>query len=167
VFAVSAQGQGFGRSFQLTEKLYVTGGFGFNFGTTFSNISVAPQVGYKITERFSGGAGIIYQYNHYRQIDASLNHYGGSLFTRYLLTEKLFATTEYEYLTLEFPTSPDFRQTDRQGFNSWFVGGGFIQPLGNNTSFNLIGLYNLLHDDIGNSPYDSPFLIRMGFNLGF
>ncbi len=151
----------------LTDKVYFGGGFGFNAGTNFTNISVSPLVGYKITDRLSAGISITYQYNDYKNVDASFTHYGGGLFSRFMITRQFFATAEYEYLTIEFPTSADFKNTDREGFSSMFVGGGFAQPIGRNASFTIIGLYNLLYEDTGNSPYDNPFIVRAGFNVGF
>ena len=109
----------------------------------------------------------------YVRIDAvpdprRLDNYGLSPFTRFIITQQFFAHTEYEWLNFEVPNF-DFTDTQRQGFSSWFVGGGFVQPLGRIASFTLIGLYNILYDqdDPGNSPYRSPFVVRGGINVGF
>ncbi|MBV6646231.1 MAG: hypothetical protein KI790_12320 [Cyclobacteriaceae bacterium] len=162
---VCSASQGQGNPF---DKFYFGGGLGFNAGSDFTTISLSPQLGYKITERLSAGVGITYQYTDYKNIDLTLTHYGGSLFSRYLITDQIFAHTEYEYLTIEFPTDlRDLSKTQREGYNSWFVGGGFVQPLGRNAAFTTVALYNVLYDDSGNSPYNSPFVVRAGFNIGF
>ncbi len=161
----------FGQGGGLSDKVYFGGGMGFNAGTGFINVSVSPLVGYKITERFSSGVGVTYQYV---RIDLQpdpvvLSHYGLSPFSRYMITRQFFAHTEFEYLTIEYPTTIDYSETARRGFSSWFVGGGFVQPLGRIASFTLIGLYNILYDQDNpqNSPYRSPFLVRGGINVGF
>ncbi len=164
VIAAGASGQGF------FDKFYLGGGFGFSAGTAHTNISVSPLVGYKITDRLSAGASITYQYNDYKFLDATLTHYGLSPFSRFMITRQFFAHTEYEFLSLEYPVVADFSQTDRQGFNTWFVGGGFVQPLGRIASFSLIALYNVFYDadDPGRrTPYNSPFVVRGGINVGF
>jgi hypothetical protein len=149
----------------LRDKFYFGGGFGLNIGTNITNISVSPLVGYKITDRLSAGVGVMYQYVDFKIYDITVNNYGGSIFSRYIITRQFFATTEFEYLNFEFVSSPT--ESVRQGFDSWFIGGGFVQPLGRMASFTIIGLYNLLYDDAGPSPYNSPFVLRAGINVGF
>ena len=46
---------------KLSDRIYFGGGGGFSAGTNFTSISLAPQVGYKITDRYSAGIGITYQ----------------------------------------------------------------------------------------------------------
>lgn len=148
------------------EKFYFGGGMGLSLGTNRTNISASPLMGYKITERFSAGVGITYQYDSYKNVNLNLNHYGASVFTRFIITQQFFATTEYEYMTIEFP-SPDLKTTSRMGFDSFFVGGGFAQPLSKNASFVIIGLYNVMYDPAKVSPYNSPYIVRAGFAVGF
>lgn len=161
-----ANSQNFGRN-SLSDKVYFGGGFGFNIGSAFTTVSLSPQVGYKITDPFSVGVGGIYQYTNYKILDFSLSHYGGSIFTRYIIGRKFFATAEYEYMTIEYPINTSFTETEREGYSSMFIGGGYVEPLSRNVSFMITALYNLLYDPAGNSPYDSPFVFRAGFNVGF
>jgi len=160
-FSLFAQRRG-----DLFEKFYLGGGMGLSLGTNRTNISASPLVGYKLTERFSAGVSVTYQYDAYKNINLNLSHYGASLFTRFIITQQFFATTEYEYMTIEFP-SPDFRTTSRMGFDSFFIGGGFTQPLSKNASFVIIGLYNVMYDPTKISPYTSPYIVRAGFAVGF
>lgn len=159
-------GQSFNRN-QISDRIYFGGGMGFNFGSAFTTVSASPQVGYKITERFSAGVGVIYQYTNYKLLDLTLNHYGGSIFTRYIVFQNFFTTIEYEYLTIEFPTDQALTETERRGYSSLFAGGGYVQPISRNVAFSVIGLYNLLYDPAAESPYDSPFVFRAGINVGF
>lgn len=149
----------------LSDKIYFGGGMGLNLGTNVTNVNVSPQVGYKITDRFSMGLGAMYQYLAFKNSNISLSNYGGSVFARYAITQQIFATTEYEYLTIEFITAAD--QRERMGFSSYFIGGGYVQPLGRNVSFLVIALYNVLYDPTRISPYMSPLVMRAGFSVGF
>ncbi len=163
--AFAAQSQ-YGSSFW--DKVYFSpGDVSLSAGSQFTSFGLSPLVGYKFTDRLSAGVSVTYQFNNYKTIDAKLTHYGGGIFGRFMITQQFFATTQYEHLSIEVPLTADFKRTTREGFDSWFVGGGFVQPLGGKVTFTIIGLYNLLYDDMGNSPYDSPFVVRGGINVGF
>ncbi len=53
--------------------------------------------------------------------------------------------------------------TEMQQFNSFFVGGGYLQRIGGNSGMYFLVLWNL--NDTPNSPYTNP-VIRIGFNIG-
>ncbi len=86
------------------DRVYTGGGIGLQFGSqTFVNIS--PLVGYRLTEKLSVGLSATYIYYRYKNPNPaftySSNIYGGSVFSRYLIFENLFAHVEYEVLRLE------------------------------------------------------------------
>jgi hypothetical protein len=140
------------------DKFYFGGGGGFSGGTNYINLSLSPLVGYKITEAFSGGVQITYQY--VKSGNYKISNYGGGPFLRYNVSEKLFAYTQYEYLNFGYY---DLRgEIQRLGFDSWFVGLGYTEPIGKNLSFNIMALYNLLYSDGTNTPYQSPLVFRVG-----
>lgn len=151
----------------FSDRVFFGGGFGFNGGSDFISIALYPQVGYRITDRLSAGLGGMYQYVNFRSANVELQNIGGSVFSRYILFQNIFATTEYEYLTFEVPRGGSYRETDRIGFNSWLAGAGLAQPVSRNASFVIVALYNLLYDPAEPSPYDSPFVFRVGLNVGF
>ncbi len=113
------------------------------------------------------------------------NVFGGGLFSRYYLSGffdnilgNIFAHAEYEYLFYRRPyslssdadaTIEDFygnryKKSDQSvEVNSFFVGGGFRQPVGNRVSFDLLVLFNL--NDTFNSPYTNP-IFRLGVSVG-
>ncbi|MCP4457716.1 MAG: hypothetical protein GY816_06770 [Cytophagales bacterium] len=152
------------------DKIYFGGGFGLSFGTGSTSISASPIVGYKITDEFSAGVGITYQYLKYKVPDAQFNNFGGSLFSRYQFTNKYFAHIEYERLSFEYPTgylTPDGDVESARGTNdAFFVGGGYRESLSRNSSFSLTILYDLLYDE-ELSPYASPLNVRAGVAVGF
>ena len=149
----------------LADRLYFGGGFGFSTGSNQTNLSLSPQVGYKITEEFSAGVGIMYQYVKIKNAGISLNNYGGSLFARYNVYQQFFAYSEFERLSFEYPISNE--STQRSGYNSLLLGGGYSEQLRGSASFNFMALYNVLYDPNElPRPYSSPWVIRAGISIG-
>ncbi len=173
VFFAEAQ---FRRKSSALDKFYFGGGLGASFGTNFTSISASPLVGYRITDNWSAGVRLTYQYVDQTVVGlgnskVNFNNYGGALFTRYVIAERYFAHVEYESLSFEFPTgtlTPDGDvATERDGNNALFLGGGFREPLGGRASFSLTALYNVLWEEGDLYPYASPIVIRAGFAVGF
>ncbi|MTI41479.1 hypothetical protein [Fulvivirga lutimaris] len=151
----------------LKDRIYFGGNLGLQFGT-ITNIEVSPLVGYRLTNDFSVGVGITYIYfktNYNNYPDFETNIYGYRLFGRYSITEQFYATAEYENLSLEFYNFND-GSIRREWVPGAFVGGGYFQPIGRNAGFNIAVLYNVLHDDL-RSPYNSPWVFRIGITAGF
>lgn len=152
------------------ERLYFGGNFGLSFSENYTQIEVSPLVGYMITDKLSAGTGIIYQYLKANLYSANgtryalqTNIYGGKLFGRYNITEQLFAYTEYEALSFEvYQDSND--KIAREIIPSMFLGAGYFFPLGNRAGINAVALYNILYDPY-RSPYNSPFVLRLGFTF--
>jgi long-subunit fatty acid transport protein len=148
----------------LWDRIYVGGNFGLQLGTvTFFDIS--PLIGYKITDRFSAGVGITYQYLNYKGLGVSYKAHtvGGRVFGRYLINHFLFAHAEYENLNLPIYNN-SIGEYRREWVPGLLIGGGITQSIGQRASFNLTLLYNLLYDD-NKSPYSGPLVIRIGFFL--
>jgi hypothetical protein len=112
------------------------------------------------------------------------NEFGGALFMRYYLTSlfdnalsNIFAHIEYEYLASIRPYTQSYKPTsivDSYGYfyirgnqtieiNSFFIGGGYRQPVSNRVGMDLLILFNL--NDTFNSPYSNP-VIRFGIGIG-
>ncbi|MEM9895952.1 MAG: hypothetical protein AAF789_06245, partial [Bacteroidota bacterium] len=102
----------------LLDRFYIAPGVGFNLTTEdFLSISASPQVGYKITDAYSAGIGIIYQYVRFN--DLTFNNYGWSVFNRLNVTDQFFLYGEFERLNYEFNLPPSL-ETDRANYNSIF-----------------------------------------------
>ncbi len=146
-------------------RVYTGGGIGLQFGSQ-TLINVSPIIGYRITERFSMGLGITYMYYRYKDqypaYSYSSNTYGGSVFSRYLILENLFAHVEYELLRFEVRDNVS-RLLGTKDITSVLVGGGYRQMLGDRSSINLMVLYNL--NETAYSPYQNP-VIRLSFGFG-
>lgn len=147
---------------KLSDRIYFGGGGGLSAGTGIFIVSVTPQVGYKITQSYSAGVGITYQYVRFTDFDESISNYGWSVFNRYNITQQFFAYGEFERLSFQL----DLDNTARQGFNSLFLGLGFSNQLGGRASFNTTVLYNVLYVEGEPSPYRSPWVVRAGIGVG-
>ncbi|MFT4834631.1 MAG: hypothetical protein ACI83W_001467 [Marinoscillum sp.] len=148
----------------FSDKIYFGGGGGFGGGNQFLSISASPLVGYKVTDQFSAGMQITYQYNRFAGYSAS--NYGGGPFALYAFSQKIFAYSQYEYLSVQ-PLIISQGQANRYNFRSLFVGMGYNEPLGGVVSLQLTALYNLLHGDGTKSPYETPWQFRVGLVAGF
>ncbi len=148
--------------FWSKDKIYTGGGLGLSFGTiTFINLS--PIIGYKITPKYSAGIGITYIYikDNRNTSPYSLNIFGGSVFTRYLITQFFFAHAEYE--VLEGNWDPYYSSNRFLMENVW-VGGGLRQHSGN-SSVNIMALWNLTETPYSRAFFGNPQL-RIGIGIG-
>ena len=150
------------------EKVYFGGNFGLNFGTNFTVVEVSPLVGYKITEQFSMGVGATYIY--YKEKIPQYNFsyetsiYGGDVFARYFFVENLFAHVESGALNLEVPDYSSYPYSlKRRWVPNLLVGGGYRSSIGENSSFLIMILYDVIDDP--DSPYQNP-IFRVGFGVG-
>ncbi len=147
----------------LKDRMYYGGNFAMQFGTiTFVDIS--PLAGVMITDKLSGGLGVSYQYfNDKRFAGGNSNLYGGRSFLRYNLFPNIFGYTEYEVLNFDLYDRrlDEFR---RQWVPSLFLGAGYFAPFGKRGGANFTFLYNLLYDNL-RSPYNEPYVLRVGFVL--
>lgn len=119
------------------------GGLGLGFGTGYSNISVAPSAIKPITEQFSAGVGLQYNYLKSKGFYES-SSYGVNLISLYNPIEFLQISAELEQLRVN-NTWTDYNYTQKKD-NFWntalFLGAGYTS--GNAT----IGVrYNVLYKD--------------------
>ena len=129
------------------DRLTFNVGGGLMIGNTYSNINIMPQVGYRVTPKFTTGIGTNFQY--YKNTNYSSNAlliYGGNAFARYKINDVLFAQTEYQMLNFQ---------------NNWgqyaLVGGGYTPTAG----FYVSAYYLLLYPN--NNIYNAPYVVRVGF----
>lgn len=148
----------------LKDRMYYGGNFSLQFGSV-TYIDVSPLVGVMVTDKFSTGLGTTYQYLNFRRANSSSSVYGGRLFGRYNITQNLFAHTEVESLNTAYVvpgTTPDKDRLTRDWVTGVFVGGGYFTPFGSRGGANITLLYNLSYDN-RRSPYNEPYVIRVGF----
>lgn len=162
------------------ERLIFGGGLGLSFGNVTA-ISVAPMVGYRITDKLAAGVGLGYLYVNFKDdvyiggntYDTKYSVLTPSVWARYLVFNNFFAHTEYEQNFMSFT---DYRydqsgsgniESYKQKLNSpaLLLGAGYRQPVSDNASFVILALYDVIQDEY--SPYRDRVDIRFGLNIGF
>ena len=147
------------------DRLFYGGNVGLNFGTV-TYIYLAPTIGYKITEEFGAGIGPSYSYlkdKRYANYIYETDTYGGRIFAQYRVHPKAILYGEYEVINAEVP---NLLQTKliRTNIESILLGGGYVTPISDRSSFVIMGLWNFSPSQY--SLYENP-IIRAGVNLGF
>jgi hypothetical protein len=153
----------------LMKKLY----FGCNlalqyYGYNGYNVfyyDLSPNIGYKVTDKFSVGFQIVYN----NTIEAagghsaSYNVIGGGIFARYLVLKFLFIQVEYDILT----TPPSYLFTPKRSISDEKLAGiGFKRNFTDKISYYITLMYDF--DPTINSPYYSnPLVYRIGVAYNF
>ncbi len=140
-------------------KIFVGGNFGLQFGT-ITYLDLSPLVGYRISDHFSAGVGVTYQYLKDNFYNVETNVFGGRVFGRYFIRQNIFAHAEYNVLNLQ---AFDLYPAQRINVGSLLVGGGYIQRFAKNSGMTVMLLYNLTPSVY--SPYQNP-IIQVGMILG-
>lgn len=147
------------------DRLFYGGNVGLNFGTV-TYIYLAPTIGYRITDLFGVGVGPSYSYlkdKRYTNYVYETSTYGGRIFAQYRVHPKAILYGEYEVINAEVP---NLLQTKliRTNIESILLGGGYVTPISDRSSFVLMGLWNFSPSQY--SIYENPIL-RAGVNFGF
>lgn len=172
-----------------TTKLRFGGDFWMNFGKS-TYINVSPKIGYQLTDRFTPGVGITYQY--FRQVytysyyyngatytDTYLyktNIYGGSILASYVLLQDMsevlhvnfgtiVAHAEYNLISVDTyaeDSNGSLYDNGRKWVNRFLVGGGIRQKISPRSSISLLVLWDLIDDS--NSPFTNP-IFQVGLSL--
>jgi hypothetical protein len=158
-------------------RLMIGGSLGLIFGD-YTNVNISPMIGYRFSNMVAAGININAQYGSQRWRDFATDRttqrdqytvFGGGLWGRFYPLEMLFihAQPEYNFVSLKstFYTDPKETIKDNYGVPSLLLGGGYSQPVGGNSAFYIMILYDVLQDD--RSPYQNRPLFRAGMNVGF
>jgi hypothetical protein len=137
----------------LSERIFYGGSFGLQFGS-ITNIQVSPVVGLWVRPRLTVAVGP--EYTYYKDPGNATSIYGANVYTQFFVIQDLnnvvklglhygfFAMAEDELLSLKssFWKDPPFN-SDRFYTNTFMVGGGISQPLGQRSAINLMVLWPL------------------------
>lgn len=145
-----------------SDKIYIGGNLGLGFGD-ITYVDVSPIVGYRITERFSSGAGLTYLYFKDTRFDYQASTIGWSIFSRYNLSEQIFLHAEFQRQTYTAKSISLDVESQRVSVPYLLLGGGYIQPMGANSALFVSILYDVIEDP--NSLYQNP-IIRAGVTFG-
>lgn len=152
---------------EFIDKLYFGGSFGLQFGN-YTNITLLPIIGYRLTNKLSVGTGVVYHFISDGGIN--MNNYGGRAFTQVELVNigdgALLAHAEVEALSREYLlvyTNNTYEKL-RKNIVMPMFGVGYRQRISSKASFDILVLYN--SNDYPVNPYSNP-VIRAGVNLPF
>lgn len=147
-------------------RMYYGGYLNMNFSKNYSVIGAQPLIAYKLTPEFSLGTQLSYEYisdsRYYNKQNGS--NYGASLFGRYRITPLFYAHTELALMSYKWFYTDG--SDERKLAPMIYVGGGFSQPISENTWLNAQILFDVLNHE--NSPYEEwePYY-SIGFGVGF
>lgn len=177
-------------------KLIFGGGFGAGFGNGTLILGISPVVGYRISDRFSAGLRLGYQYNWIKDGQLFLNGITSAVeakninyhviapgvWGRFMVWNNIFVHAEYEYNVFTYKEyNLSFQQpgyTTRRAWdhaNCLLVGVGLRQPVSDNASFVFEVFYDALQNipsnlrtDVNGNQYSiSPYAGRVDFRIGF
>lgn len=170
------------------DRLIFGGGAAFGLVSGAFTVGVSPILGYRITDDFSAGIGMGYQYTRVKnglQIPGTAttppsyanyhaHFFNPNVWLRYVLFRNIFAQAEYQQniLTenkydLNTAVTPAEIIKGKNTFTlpRMLLGGGIRQPMGRNASFVIMALYDILdHPELA---YNDRLVFRMGVNFGF
>jgi len=164
------------------DKLIIGGGLNAGFGGGYANVGIAPILGYRITDHFSAGIGVGYQYyqqpeyvdpvDPYKVSYARENIVYPNLWTRYFVYRNFFVdgSLEYDFISLKGPGYDNYGNltTLKANVNNTclLLGAGIRQPLGGRVSAYFELIYDVLQGKYSPYPAGAPD-IRVGFAAGF
>ena len=129
----------------------ITGGFGSNSGST---INVTPRVGYKVTENLE--AGLLGSFNWQSSSYSSSTLFWIGPFANYYFGRNFFISSQFQ----EYIINQKIKSTgDKVGYDeaALYIGGGYLQRLGNNAYMQIGGMYHVLWKE-NNSIFSSGFV---------
>lgn len=145
------------------DKWYTGGGIVLSFSNNFTAVGVNPILGYNFTEKLSAGVGANISY--FKSGSYATTIVGGNLFSRYLITDAIFAQTEFHMTSVDVAAfAIDDSESKREWIPAWFIGGGYRESIGDNIFINLTVLFDIIDDP--KSPYSNPY-ITGGVSVGF
>jgi hypothetical protein len=161
------------------DRLVLGGGMNFGIGGGYANIGISPIVGYRITDHFSAGIGLGYQYYKFPSYIDPFNNYLYTymiiiypiVWTRMFVYRNLFLSAGYEYdfITRKEPLDrfANLNQIKLSVTNQCLlIGVGIRQPIAGRLSFNSELFYDVLQGEYSPYPIGSPG-IRFGIAAGF
>ena len=171
---------GFGGPALTAKKMFVYTNFGLGFNSSFGltqfNISAAPALGYRVTDRFAIGPGISYSYQNY-SIDKSIGRtfsngersltatsLGLKAFAQFTVYKEFFIHGEYEVTKAEIVN--DNFEVVKRTVTTPLLGAGYRTEFSSNAAADIVVLYNF-NNGIYSGLYGQP-VIRFSFlfNIG-
>lgn len=154
----------------LSERIWFGGGVGLSFGTVTA-IQLDPLIGYKVDPKgkLSFGLGGSYWYFRDNRFPTPYDFkaYGYRTFGRYRVIEQAYLHAEFLHMNVEANRFASFSEIKpRIWVPHLLLGAGYVQPLGERSSFFIQVLFDVLQDP--NSIYfNQGPIFSGGVGIGF
>lgn len=146
-----------------TNKWTFGGGLGVGFGSnSYFNLQVAPRVGYRLTNDLE--AGLIGSVSWQTSDFYKSTMFGFGPFVNYYFARSFFVSGNLQHFFVNYEDKfYDFKNNQQE--TALYLGGGYMQQIGNN-SFMQIGLmYNVLYKE-NSSVFSGGLIPSVGFVVG-
>ena len=144
----------------IRQRLVFGGNFGAAFGSA-TQVNISPLIGYRVTERFTAGVGLIYMYTNYKAYNYKELIYGTNIFARLSIFPKLYLHGELELMNVEDRITNSY-DGERIYIINMPIGIGYSQSVAGRLSVNYSILYNVNQSVY--TPYRNP-IIRIGIGI--
>ena len=139
------------------------GGIGVGFGSnSYFNLQVAPRIGYKLTNDLE--TGVVGSVSWQSSNSYKSTMFGLGPFVNYYFARSFFVSGNLQHFFVNYEDKLyDYKNNQQE--TALYLGGGYMQRIGNN-SFMQIGLmYNVLYKE-NNSIFSSGLIPSVGFVVG-
>ncbi|MGN7708487.1 hypothetical protein [Chryseobacterium sp. 22543] len=152
-----------GTPVQENSKWTFGGGIGLGFGSNSAfNLSASPRVGYRLTDDLE--AGVVGSVSWQTSNSYKSTMFGVGPFVNYYFARSFYVGANYQHYFVDYKDKYyDYKYNTEE--NALYLGGGYMQRIGNN-SFMQIGLmYNVLWKQ-NSSVFSSGLIPNIGFVVG-
>ena len=148
---------------QENSKWTFGGGIGLGFGSNSAfNLSASPRVGYRLTDDLEAGVvgSVSWQTSDYYKSTM----FGVGPFVNYYFARSFYVGANYQHYFVDYKDKNfDYKYNTEE--NALYLGGGYMQRIGNNSFMQLGLMYNVLWKQ-NSSVFSSGLIPNIGFVVG-
>jgi len=139
------------------------GGIGFGFGSnSMFNLQASPRVGYRLTDDLEAGVTgtVMWQTSDFY----NSTMFGVGPFVNYYFARSFYVSGNLQHFFINYKNKYyDFKANDEE--TALYLGGGYLQRIGNNSFLQLGIMYNVLYKE-NNSIFSGGLIPTVGFVVG-
>ncbi|KFE99382.1 hypothetical protein IX39_01540 [Chryseobacterium formosense] len=139
------------------------GGIGFGFGSnSMFNLQASPRVGYRLTDDLEAGVTgtVMWQTSDFY----NSTMFGVGPFVNYYFARSFYVSGNLQHFFINYKDKYyDFKASDEE--TALYLGGGYLQRIGNNSFLQLGIMYNVLYKE-NNSIFANGLVPSIGFVVG-
>lgn len=146
-----------------TNRWTFGGGLGVGFGSnSYFNLQVAPRVGYRLTNDLE--AGVIGSVSWQTSDFYKSTMFGAGPFVNYYFARSFFVSGNLQHFFVNYQDKfYDFKSNQQE--TALYLGGGYMQQIGNNSFLQLGLMYNVLYKE-NSSIFSGGLIPTVGFVVG-